>query len=240
MSAIQPTISTVGKVSLSIRLERAATSVATAAGVIAISGGVGVASDIGRHGARLDLIDQILILCSLRSLEAQSEILVTQSLGLFSGQMVDDTIAQLVDSMECVAVVSLSIKAALHIHLFQIAAAVADSTVKLVGVHCVAVSNILDCALNIAAAAGKLALNCVSVLQSLITQVADCAVQGAEIAIDVVGQLEGSIANTVVDAVQLALDGCKVGSQHIVFTYTAATAVTSTKAAEASTAPAKQ
>ena len=96
----------------SIRNRSASTAVvATATVVVSVSipigGGIRIASNVSGNGAGLDLVNQILVLLGLRSRQAQSLILVTQSLGLFGVHVVDDTVAQLVNGLKCVAVIRL-------------------------------------------------------------------------------------------------------------------------------------
>ena len=228
-------------------LERAATTAAVVASVVGLAATVGGKSHglrglyhIRRSGAGIGVktADEILVLLCLRSGKAQSHILITQSLSFLVVQVVDDAVTQLVDGLQGVAIVRLSIKAALHIHLLNVTATGSNLLLDGTGVHRVAISNILDASLNITATRSQLRLNCVAVLQSLIAQSANGVVDIAEIAIQGVGQLKSRIANTVVNPVQFALNRGEICGKDIPVSCTAA--VTAAKAAVTVAPPAEQ
>ena len=236
---------------LAIRLESVsatAATIATASVVIAVAiairSSVRIAGNVSGNGARLNLVNQILILFGLRGSKAQSLILVTQSLGLFGVQVVDDAIAQLVNGLEGVAVVRLCVKAVLHIHLLQIAATVGNLAGQVVGVEHALSGVILDSRAGIAATLSHLCRQVVSVLSALIAQSTDSVVNAAEVVVERVVQRGKAVSKAIGLLVNLADKRLLVdGSTDIGLCSTrSATAVTiaATKAAEAIAAPAEQ
>ena len=105
----------------SIRISATAAAAVVIACIVHTAATVGRESDLlgrlnnirGLRALVAELADKVLILTFLRSCQTQSLILVTKSLNLFVAHVVDNPIAQLVNGLERVAVVRLSIEAVL-------------------------------------------------------------------------------------------------------------------------------
>jgi hypothetical protein len=162
VSAIQPTISTVGKVSLSIRLERT-----TASRLCVLVAAVGVRHDISRNGAiTTQTADQFsglcllvsrdkCVLCGLRSLELQGLVLSGQSGNLILSQEVKDCTAVRI----CV--------------VDDVTGGAVDSVLESAGVGLVLISYTINGTLGLAAAVSDLVTDGVETTLHIVAQVAD-------------------------------------------------------------------
>lgn len=206
-------------------LETAASAVASAS----IRGCPRITACICRNRHRPQSIDDILILCRLRSRKAQSLIFIAQSLSFICRKIVNDTVAHFVDGRQCVAVVCLHVEAGLHRLFLCITAAAFNLSCELVGVHHALCGVVLNRRSGVATTLCELCLNCVSVLQGLITEVAYRAVKRSEIAIDGVVQRKSAVADTIVYAIKFAFKVGEIGGKDIAVSSTsAAVAITPT------------
>ena len=81
-----------------------------------------------------------------------------------------------INCSKSIAIISLHIKSVLEVHFLQIAATIGNLFRNIPTVSFIAISDIFNFALNSAATISKLCLNCICVLQSLITECADCII----------------------------------------------------------------
>ena len=213
----QLTISTMGKVSSSIRLEIAVAAAAVVAPAAAVISGIIYATAavsrecdlLGRlnnirwlRALVAELADKVLILSFLRSCQAQSLILIAQRLVLLVLQVLQNTVGRCINRLEGVAVVRLRIKAVLHIHLFCVAEAIGNLLRQIPASALNANVNILNCRSGITAAGSQLCRQVACVLRALIAQSADSVVNSTEIVVKRIVQR----GEYVCDAVGLLID----------------------------------
>ena len=189
-----------------------ATTAVVVSVAIPIGGGIRIASDVSGNGARLDLVNQILILLGLRSRQAQSLILVAQRLHLFVAHVVDNPVAQFVNCLESVAVIRLCVKAVLHIHLLFVAEAIGNLLRQVPASALNANANILNGRACIAAALCHLCSQIACVLGTLIAKSADSVINATEVVVQRVVQRGETVSKAIGLLVNLANEGLLVNS----------------------------
>ena len=236
MSAIQPTISTVGKVSLSIRLERAATAsiVSLTAAVSGKSHRLRRLYHIGRGGAfststaqNFSLVcvhssHQNGVLCGLGSGQAQAVVLLFQSADVVCIQRIEDSTAV------CILVLN------------HITGGVLDSVLDGTSVGCVLILHAINGTLGSAAAICQLMGQSVDASLGVVAVLQDCGVDAVETltqsAVNAVNAGQNRIGGE--SGRQIGL-GCRSAAARIAVA-TALAAIVATKTAKAATTPAKQ
>ena len=191
-----------------------------------------------------ELADKVLILTLLRSCQAQSLILIAQRLHLFVAHVVDNAVAKLVNSLEGIAVICLSIKAVLHVHLLFVAEAIGNLLRQVPSSALNANANILNRRASIAAAGSHLRRQIACVLCTLIAQSADSVVDAAEVVVQRIIQRGEAVSKAIGLLVNLADKGLLVnGSANIGLSSTrcrSTSTITAAKAAKTIAAPSKQ
>lgn len=255
-----------GKVSLSIQLERAATTATTVIcrGYVVLIATVRIGDNIRGNRASLSIKTESAnefrclcflicgdesVLCALRSRETECLILVAESLNLLVAHIVDDSVTKLVDSLEGVAVVCLSIKSALQIHLFYITATIGNLLGEIPTCAFDSGINILDRAASITATLCKLCGKSVHARLVLITEGADCVVDSAEVVVEGVIECGKAVSESVSLLINLADESLLIDSRADIClssargtaTSAAVTAgITAEAVAKATTAPTKE
>lgn len=155
--------------------------------------------------------------------------------------MVNDTVAQLVNGLEGIAVVRLCVEAVLHIHLLKVAAAVRDLLRQVPASALNANVNILNCRTGIAAALSHLRGQIACVLSALIAQSTDSVVNATEVVVKGVVQRSEAVSEAIGLLIDLADKGLLINSgANIGLCSTRSAASVAIAATEAITAPAEQ
>ena len=126
--------------------------------------------------------------------------------------MIDNAVAQLVDCLESVAIVRLSVKAVLHIHLLKVAAAVGNLLRQVPAGAFNSHVNVLNGSAGIAAALRHLCGQIACVLCALVAQSADSVVNAAEIVVQRVVQCGEAVSEAIGLLIDLADKGLLVNS----------------------------
>ena len=236
MSAIQPTISTVGKVSLSIRLERAAAAVCVVYSTAAVSGeghGLGRLDDVSGSGAFSTGLAQDFSLVSIHS-SHQNSVLC----GLGSGQA--QAVVLLLQGADVVCVQRIENSTAVSVLVLNhITGGVLDSVLDGASVGCVLILHAINGTLGSAAAVSNLVGQGVDASLGVVAVLQDCGVDAVETltqsAVNAVNARQNRIGSESSGQISLGSRSATAGIAIAALTATKATAE-----AVATTAPAEQ